>query len=51
MNKVEMTGTLVRESNFKVSDKGNAFLTNSIAITEGKDKKEQTISTSLHLVK
>ena len=39
VNKVEMTGTLVRENSFKVSDKGNAFLTNSIAITEGKDKK------------
>jgi len=39
MNKVELKGKLVRESQFKVSDKGTAFLTNSISVTEGKDKK------------
>jgi single-strand DNA-binding protein len=39
MNKLEMTGVLTRDNNFKVSDKGNAFLTNSISVTEGKDKK------------
>lgn len=39
MNKVTMKGNLVRENNFKVSEKGNAFLTNSISVTEGKDKK------------
>lgn len=39
MNKVIMRAVLVRDNNFRVSDKGNAFLTNSISITEGKDKK------------
>jgi len=39
MNKLEMSGVLTRDNNFKVSDKGNAFLTNSISVTEGKDKK------------
>ena len=39
MNKVTMKAVLTRDNNFRVSDKGNAFLTNSISITEGKDKK------------
>jgi single-strand DNA-binding protein len=39
MNNVTMKGNLVRDNNFRVSDKGNAFLTNSISVTEGKDKK------------
>jgi len=39
MNRLVMKGNLVKENNFKVSDKGNAFLINSIAVTEGKDKK------------
>jgi len=39
MNKVTIKGALVRDNNLKVSEKGNPFLSNSIAITEGKDKK------------
>lgn len=39
MNKVTMKATLTRDNNFRVSEKGNAFLTNSISVTEGKDKK------------
>lgn len=39
MNKIIIKGILVKENNFKVSDKGNSFLINSISVTEGKDKK------------
>lgn len=39
MNRLVMKGNLVRENNFKISEKGNAFLVNSVSVTEGKDKK------------
>jgi len=39
MNKVTMKGNLVRDNDFKISQSGTPFLKNSIAITEGKEKK------------
>jgi single-strand DNA-binding protein len=39
MNKVEMSGVLTRDNEFKVSEKGNAYLINSISVTEGKNRK------------